>query len=42
VLVLAGVSALVAGRVLRGRSRKLAVLPVPTRTGGALVLTARF
>ena len=42
VLVLAGVSALVVSRVLRGRDRKLAVLPVPTRTGGALVLTARF
>lgn len=42
VLVLGGVSALVVGRVLRGKGRKLAVLPVPTRTGGALVLTARF
>jgi hypothetical protein len=41
-LVLAGVSALAVSRVLRGRDRKLAVLPVPTRTGGALVLTARF
>jgi hypothetical protein len=42
VLVLAGVSSLVVGRVLRGKGRKLAVLPLPTRTGGALVLTACF
>jgi hypothetical protein len=42
VLALAGVSALVVSRVLRGKDRKLAVLPVPTRTGGALIFTARF
>ena len=42
VLMLTAVSALIAGRLLRGRSRKLAVLPVPTRTGGTLLLTAHF
>jgi hypothetical protein len=42
VLVLGGVAALVVSRVFRGRDRRLAVLPVPTRTGGALILTAHF
>ena len=42
VLVLTGVSALIAGRILRGRSRKVAVHPVPTRTGCTLLLTTHF
>lgn len=42
VLVLTGVSALIAGRIMRGKSRKLAVHPVPTRTGGTVFLTAHF
>ncbi len=42
VLVLTGVTALIAGRIMRGKSRKLAVHPVPTRTGGTVLLTAHF
>lgn len=41
-LVLTGIAALIAGRVLRGKSRRLAVHPAPSRTGGALLLTTRF
>jgi len=42
VLALTGIAALIAGRVLRGKSRRLAVHPAPSRTGGALLLTTRF
>jgi hypothetical protein len=41
-LALTGIAALIAGRVLRGKSRRLAVHPAPSRTGGALLLTTRF
>jgi len=42
VLAVTGITALIVGRVLRMKHRRVALLPIPQRTGGALLLTTHF